>query len=243
MRMRLLSSACGIVLGLWCRDAWAGDLQVPTPPARWTPQALSTDQYESSPVFSPDGRELMFFRAPPAFDRYRLRMSRCENGQWSEDREPAFSGPGAALETDPALHIDLKNALADRTDALRRGHALSTGTSMRVSTIFSTGTSTRTSRGGTSAASGSPARRRLTWAARGALPRMAKKLPMAMATRLRKDGGVFMGKNQGKKRARNCAQAPRGGRQCYPMAWGGRGCGAIAPAPATMPQAMSSCAP
>ncbi len=35
-----------------------------------------------------------------------------------------------ALETDPALHIDLKNALADRTDALRRGHALSTGTSM-----------------------------------------------------------------------------------------------------------------
>ena len=106
MRMRLLSSACGIVLGLWCRDAWAGDLQVPAPPARWTPQALSTDQYESSPVFSPDGRELMFFRAPPAFDRYRLRMSRCENGQWSEAREPAFSGPDAALETDPAYSPD-----------------------------------------------------------------------------------------------------------------------------------------
>jgi len=62
--MRLLSSACGIVLGLWCRDVSAGDLQVPAPPARWTPHALSTDQYESSPVFSPDGRELMFFRAP-----------------------------------------------------------------------------------------------------------------------------------------------------------------------------------
>ena len=106
MRMRLLSSACGIVLGLWCRDVSAGDLQVQAPSARWTPQALSTDQYESSPVFSPDGRELMFFRAPPAFDRYRLRMSRCENGQWSEDREPAFSGPGAALETDPAYSPD-----------------------------------------------------------------------------------------------------------------------------------------
>ena len=106
MRMRQLSSACGIVLGLWCRDVSAGDLQVQAPPARWTPQALSTDQYESSPVFSPDGRELMFFRAPPTFDRYRLRMSRCENGQWSEASEPAFSGPDAALETDPAYSPD-----------------------------------------------------------------------------------------------------------------------------------------
>ena len=76
MRMRQLSSACGIVLGLWCRDVSAGDLQVQAPPARWTPQALSTDQYESSPVFSPDGRELMFFRALPTFDRSRLQPRR-----------------------------------------------------------------------------------------------------------------------------------------------------------------------
>ena len=106
MTMRPLLTACCLLLGAACRDAPASDLDVPAPPVRWTPGALSTDQYESSPVFSPDGRELMFFRAPPAFDRYRLLVSRCEGGQWSVPHEPAFAGPAAALETDPAYSPD-----------------------------------------------------------------------------------------------------------------------------------------
>ncbi len=57
-------------------------------------------------MFSPEGRELFFFRAPPAFDRYRLLFSRCEGSQWGTPREPAFAGPSAALETDPAYSPD-----------------------------------------------------------------------------------------------------------------------------------------
>lgn len=98
-------SALGLVL-VAAAGASTGDLEVPAPPVRWTPPALSTDQYESSPVFSPDARELMFFRAPPAFDRYRLLAARCQDGQWSAPQEPAFAGPAVALETDPAYSAD-----------------------------------------------------------------------------------------------------------------------------------------
>lgn len=84
----------------------ADAIEVPAPPHRWTPSALSTDQYESSPVFSPDGRELFFFRAPPAFDRYRLLYSRCTGSQWDTPLSPGFAGPADALETDPAYSHD-----------------------------------------------------------------------------------------------------------------------------------------
>lgn len=82
-----------------------GNLPIPVP-QRWTPPALSSDQYESSPVFSPDGREVFFFRAPPSFDRYRLQSSRCEGGRWRAPREPTFAGAADALETDPAYSHD-----------------------------------------------------------------------------------------------------------------------------------------
>ena len=95
-----------VLLAAMSHAAPAPDIVVSTPPVRWTPPALSTDQYESSAVFSPDGRELAFFRAPPAFDRYRLLISTCEGGQWGAPREPAFAGPAPALETDPAYSPD-----------------------------------------------------------------------------------------------------------------------------------------
>ncbi|MEL1265126.1 hypothetical protein [Pseudoxanthomonas putridarboris] len=75
-------------------------------PVRWTPPALSTDQYESSPTFSPDGRELFFFRADRQFDNYRLLHSRCEGGQWSVPQEPPFAAAPGVLETDPAFSPD-----------------------------------------------------------------------------------------------------------------------------------------
>jgi Tol biopolymer transport system component len=89
-----------------CRGAPAQDTPVLGPPVRWTPPALSTDQYESSPSFAPDGRELFFFRADRQFDNYRLLHSRCENGRWSVPREPAFAAAPGVLETDPAFAPD-----------------------------------------------------------------------------------------------------------------------------------------
>jgi Tol biopolymer transport system component len=75
-------------------------------PQRWTPAALSTDQYESSPSLSPDGRELFFFRADRNFDNYRLLHSHCRDGAWTPPREPAFAARPGVLETDPAFGSD-----------------------------------------------------------------------------------------------------------------------------------------
>ena len=75
-------------------------------PRHWTPATLSINQYESSPTFSADGRELYFFRADRGFGGYRLLQSECRNGQWSRPVEPAFAAPVPALESDPALDAD-----------------------------------------------------------------------------------------------------------------------------------------
>lgn len=75
-------------------------------PERWTPAAISTDQYESSPTLSPDGRELFFFRADRQFDNYRLLSTRCLDGRWSAPAEPPFAAAPGVLETDPAFSVD-----------------------------------------------------------------------------------------------------------------------------------------
>lgn len=74
-----------------------------------TPAAFSSDEYESSPTFSRDGREVVFMRADPRFSRFRLLWSRCGPGGWSAPRplpfaradvseaDPAFSGDGRWL--------------------------------------------------------------------------------------------------------------------------------------------------
>lgn len=73
---------------------------------RWTPDALSSDLYESSPTFSPDGLEVYFFRASRQFGEYRLLSSRCEAGRWTEPVAPPFAAPAGTLEADPALSAD-----------------------------------------------------------------------------------------------------------------------------------------
>ena len=70
---------------------------------RWTPPALASDQYESSPTFSPDGREMFFFRGDPAFSRYRLFQSHCVRGRWSAATPPSFAAPATIDEADPAF--------------------------------------------------------------------------------------------------------------------------------------------
>lgn len=75
---------------------------------RWTPPQISSDQYESSPTFTPDGREMFFVRADTRFGNWRLLWSRCENGAWTQPRAPAFAAPSPAGEADPFATADGK---------------------------------------------------------------------------------------------------------------------------------------
>ncbi|WP_454828873.1 TolB family protein [Pseudoxanthomonas wuyuanensis] len=103
-RCLLLLAISGLASACQAKADWhGGEKDVPK---RWTPPTLSTDQYESSPTFSPDGRELFFFRADRRFDHYRLLHSRCEGGQWSAPQEPPFAATPGVLETDPAFSSD-----------------------------------------------------------------------------------------------------------------------------------------
>jgi len=79
-------------------------------PQRWTPASLSSDQYESSPAFTPDGREMFLMRANPVFREYRLLHSRCTKDGWSPSEPPPFASPSPALEGDPSVTADGKRA-------------------------------------------------------------------------------------------------------------------------------------
>jgi Tol biopolymer transport system component len=72
----------------------------------WTPPAISSAGYESSPTFSPDGREMYFFRADRSFSNYQLLVSRCEDGAWGKPVMPDFARPLPVLEADPAFSPD-----------------------------------------------------------------------------------------------------------------------------------------
>jgi len=86
---------------------------------RWTPPSISSDQYESSPTFTPDGREMYFMRADAAFGKYRLMSSRCEAGAWTIPAPASFSAPSPALEADPFVTADGKRLyyVSSRHDA------------------------------------------------------------------------------------------------------------------------------
>lgn len=44
---------------------------------RWTPAAIVTEGYESSPTFTPDGQEMYFVSADRRFRNYRILRSQC----------------------------------------------------------------------------------------------------------------------------------------------------------------------
>lgn len=75
-------------------------------PTRWTPEALSSAEYESSPSFTPDGREMFFMRADRAFQNYRLLWSRCAPTGWGSPVPPPFAAPAPVLEGDPFVSPD-----------------------------------------------------------------------------------------------------------------------------------------
>lgn len=80
------------------------------PPAaqRWTPEAIASDQYETTPTFTADGREMYFFRSDPAFRTYRLYWSQCEANGWSLPMPVPFAAPPPAIESDPGITPDGK---------------------------------------------------------------------------------------------------------------------------------------
>jgi Tol biopolymer transport system component len=73
---------------------------------RATPAIIASDQYESTPTFTPDGREVFFMRADRTFQRYRLLWSRCENGAWTTPQPPVFAAASDVLEGDPFVTRD-----------------------------------------------------------------------------------------------------------------------------------------
>src|SRR5688572_16105155 len=83
-----------------------GPLQASAAPQRWTPVAIASDQYEATPAFSPDGRELYFFRADRNFDHYRLLWSRCERSGWTAPEAVPFAAAPGVLEADPFVSAD-----------------------------------------------------------------------------------------------------------------------------------------
>ena len=77
-------------------------------PQRWTPAAIASSGYESSPTFTPDGREMFFLSADADFSNCRLTRSRCEAGRWSKPEPPPFARPLPVIEADPFMTHDGK---------------------------------------------------------------------------------------------------------------------------------------
>lgn len=75
-------------------------------PRLWTPPGIASAEYESTPTFTPDGREIYFMRADPAFSTYRLVWSRCQDGAWSPPAPVPFAAPLPVVEADPGLTPD-----------------------------------------------------------------------------------------------------------------------------------------
>jgi hypothetical protein len=107
MRSIPTHSADKLVLALaLCLSAPAAGNQ--TTATRWTPSTISTDQYESSPAFTPDGKEMYFMSADKRYQNYRILWSRCENGAWSKPVPPSFAAAPPVLEADPFVTADGK---------------------------------------------------------------------------------------------------------------------------------------
>ena len=84
----------------------AADSPVPGRAILWTPAAIATDAYESSPTFTPDGKTMVYLAADKDFRSYRLMQSRCEKGGWSKPEPPSFAMPLPVMEADPFITPD-----------------------------------------------------------------------------------------------------------------------------------------
>jgi len=101
---RLSPGALFLLAAVAATCACAGNAE----PRRWTPPGIASDQYESTPAFTPDGREMYFMLSDTRFQNYRVVWSRCEAGHWTAPRPAAFAAPPPVLEADPFLTPDGK---------------------------------------------------------------------------------------------------------------------------------------
>jgi WD40-like Beta Propeller Repeat len=84
-------------------DSWK-----PLPHARlFAPGIISTGDYESHAMFTPDGRELYFLKMAPNFSRWTIFISRYRDGRWLEPEVAPFSGQ--YQDADPYITPDGKH--------------------------------------------------------------------------------------------------------------------------------------
>jgi Tol biopolymer transport system component len=74
----------------------------------WTPAAIVSDQYESSPTFTPDGREMYFMRSNRSFTAYQILRSRCGPDGWGPPESVPFGLPPPVNDADPFVTADGK---------------------------------------------------------------------------------------------------------------------------------------
>lgn len=82
---------------------------------RWTPPALASDQYESSLTFSPDGREMYFFRG----DRSHLYPYRRDRKTWVA--QPRIVPKLEVFQVGPLLSPKADRLLFAQADGARSG--------------------------------------------------------------------------------------------------------------------------
>ena len=70
----------------------------------WKPAGISSPLFESHAAFDPRTGELYFVRSSPAFEGWRIFVSRCTPKGWSEPTPPVFAGDG--VEADPFFTPD-----------------------------------------------------------------------------------------------------------------------------------------
>ena len=70
----------------------------------WKPAGISSPLFESHAAFDPRTGELYFVRSSPAFEGWRIFLSRCTPKGWSAPTPPVFAGDG--VEADPFFTPD-----------------------------------------------------------------------------------------------------------------------------------------
>ena len=65
----------------------------------WTPEGVSSPQFESHAAFDPLNGDFYFVRSSPKFEGWRILVSHCTAHGWSEPTSPPFAGDG--VEADP----------------------------------------------------------------------------------------------------------------------------------------------
>ena len=70
----------------------------------WKPAGISSPLFESHAAFDPRTGELYFVRSSPAFEGWRIFVSRCTATGWSAPKPPVIDGDG--VEADPYFTAD-----------------------------------------------------------------------------------------------------------------------------------------